>query len=217
MYADAHKFTTVPLFLSAAAEFGRQRWGANYRLPRAAAFNAAFTGMRHYYGPATVSSPKAALTLSDLGAIAPHLDIACYDDARDWCAFLFAFFGLLRINEYAGGGLRHCHVRVTADGVDITILSSKTMQHPVTVSIALRRAVGVLDGTHCQIEVPVVEDSQYHSQYKNFPTRNYLICADALGFVIYTAEPFSGRGTIGQPSALPPSLKLSVLCCLRVR
>jgi DDE superfamily endonuclease len=55
------------------------------------------------------------------------------------------------------------------------------------------RAVGVMDGTHCQIEVPIVEEGQYHSYYKNYHTQNYLICADALGFVIYTAGPFGGR------------------------
>jgi hypothetical protein len=55
------------------------------------------------------------------------------------------------------------------------------------------KAVGVLDGTHCQIEVPVVDEGKYHSQYKNFHTQNYLICADALGFVIYTAGPFGGK------------------------
>jgi hypothetical protein len=55
------------------------------------------------------------------------------------------------------------------------------------------KAVGVLDGTHCQIEVPTWEESKYHSQYKNFHTQNYLICADALGFVIYTDGPFDGK------------------------
>ena len=94
--------------------------------------------MRHYYGPSTVSTPKAALTMTDLGAIVPLVDLSSYVGARDWCAFLFAFFGLLRINEYASAGLRHRHVRLTDGGVDITILSSKTMQHPVTVSVAAR-------------------------------------------------------------------------------
>jgi integrase len=94
--------------------------------------------MRHYYGPSTVSTPKAALALSDLRSVAPLLDLTAYEDARDWCAFLFAFFALLRINEYMNGGLRHGHVRRTDGGVDITIVSSKTSQHPVTVSIASR-------------------------------------------------------------------------------
>jgi hypothetical protein len=54
------------------------------------------------------------------------------------------------------------------------------------------KAVGVLDGTHCQIRVPDTQEGQYHSTYKNFHTQNYLICADALGFVIWHAGPYGG-------------------------
>ena len=54
-------------------------------------------------------------------------------------------------------------------------------------------AVGVLDGTHCQIQVPAVNEGHYYSAYKNFHTQNWLICADALGFVIWTAGPFAGH------------------------
>lgn len=54
------------------------------------------------------------------------------------------------------------------------------------------KAVGVLDGTHCQIDVPAYEEGQYYSQYKHLHTQNYLICADALGFVTWTAGPFGG-------------------------
>lgn len=54
-------------------------------------------------------------------------------------------------------------------------------------------AVGVLDGTHCQIEVPVMAEASHFSAYKKFHTQNYLICADALGFVIWTAGPFAGH------------------------
>ena len=94
--------------------------------------------MRHYYGPSTVNTPKKALTQADLQAIASLLDLGDYEDARDWCAFTFAFFGLLRINEYAGGGLRQRHVQSSDSSVEITILHSKTSQHPVTVSLASR-------------------------------------------------------------------------------
>ena len=54
------------------------------------------------------------------------------------------------------------------------------------------KAVGVLDGTHCQISVPYFKEDRSLSGYKKFHTQNYLICADALGFVIYTAGPFEG-------------------------
>ena len=54
------------------------------------------------------------------------------------------------------------------------------------------KAVGVLDGTHCQISVPYFKEERSLSSYKKFHTQNYMICADALGFVIYTAGPFEG-------------------------
>jgi DDE superfamily endonuclease len=54
-------------------------------------------------------------------------------------------------------------------------------------------AVGVLDGTHCQISVPSINEGKFHSAYKNFHTQNYLICADALGFVTWTAGPYGGH------------------------
>ena len=138
MYASSHKFTTVPLFLSALTQYGIRRWGADYRLPRGTTFQAAFTGMRHYYGPAALSVPKAALTMEDLHAFHQLLDRRYYEHARDWCAYLFAFFALLRINEYMGGRLRHRHVRVYDGGLDITVMFSKTDQSPATVSLAAR-------------------------------------------------------------------------------
>jgi hypothetical protein len=55
------------------------------------------------------------------------------------------------------------------------------------------KAVGVLDGTHCQIKVPDTEEGKYHSTYKKFHTQNYLICADALGFIIWHAGPYGGH------------------------
>ena len=54
------------------------------------------------------------------------------------------------------------------------------------------RAVGVLDGTHCQISVPYFKEERSMSGYKKLHTQNYIICADALGFVTYTAGPFEG-------------------------
>ena len=94
VYADSHKFTTVPLFLSVVAQYGRERWGKDYCLPRCQSFTAALTGMRHYYGPSTVSSPMAALTLADLRAIVSVLGTGDYEFARDRCAFTFDFFAL---------------------------------------------------------------------------------------------------------------------------
>lgn len=54
------------------------------------------------------------------------------------------------------------------------------------------KAVGALDGTHCQISVPYFKEDRSMSGYKKFHTQNYMICVDGLGFVIYTAGPFEG-------------------------
>jgi hypothetical protein len=51
---------------------------------------------------------------------------------------MLAFFGLLRVNEYMNGGLRHRHVRPHPQGVSITIPYSKTDLSEVTIDIARR-------------------------------------------------------------------------------
>lgn len=108
-------------------------------LPRNTLFNETLTGLRNYYGN-VVSTPKAALTMADLFAFAACLrNVSNYfEHARDWCACLLAFFGLLRIGEYTGGTLRFRHVQVAAAGVEITVLRSKTSLVPVVVSLAKR-------------------------------------------------------------------------------
>ena len=49
------------------------------------------------------------------------------------------------------------------------------------------RAVGVLDSSHCQIQVPVVGRHRNHP--KQYRMLTYLICVDALGYVIHAAGP----------------------------
>ena len=56
------------------------------------------------------------------------------------------------------------------------------------------KVVGIMDGTHCQIEVPTYDEYDYFSGYKGYHTQNYLICVDALGLVIYLNGPYAGRG-----------------------
>jgi len=76
------------------------------------------------------------------------------------------------------------------------------------------KAVGVLDGTHCQISVPYFKEERSLSGYKKLHTQNYMICADALGFVIHVLS------RVWQMTVpLSTQLRLSnqtVHCCLRV-
>jgi hypothetical protein len=57
------------------------------------------------------------------------------------------------------------------------------------------KAIGVLDGTHCRIKVPLEWDAEdsYFSYYKNYHTQSYLLISDAYGFVIYLDGPFAGK------------------------
>jgi len=58
------------------------------------------------------------------------------------------------------------------------------------------RIVACLDGTHCQIEVPVDPEDEYdyYSGYKKYHTQNYLIAANGLSQIIFIDGPFPGRG-----------------------
>jgi hypothetical protein len=73
-----------------------------------------------------------------LHAIRPHLDLRVFADARDWCAALFAFFGLLRVKEYTCSGLLREHVSVHPWGISLAIPFSKTSLIPAAVAIIRR-------------------------------------------------------------------------------
>ena len=79
-----------------------------------------------------------AITPEDLLTIRPHLDPASFADARDWCACLFAFFGLLRIKEYTCAGLLTRHVSVVQWGINLAVPFSKTSLIPTAVAIIRR-------------------------------------------------------------------------------
>ena len=108
LYAQTHKPTTIRLFVSAIADWTRQRW--NVELPRFHLYDTVLTSLFNLYGNCNSSTPKTAVTADDLQAIGTHLDTAYFEHARDWCACLIAFYGLLRIGEYMDGGLRMQHV-----------------------------------------------------------------------------------------------------------
>lgn len=56
------------------------------------------------------------------------------------------------------------------------------------------KAVGCIDGTHCRIDVPENADDEEscYSGYKHYHTLNYLLCCDALGFILHIAGPYTG-------------------------
>ena len=136
MRSGQHKITTMPNFVSAIAD-----WARTYRfppLPRGTDFQQLKRGLLNWHGDENVADKKEALTLADLHAIHSRLDFHLFTDSRDWCAFVFAFFALLRIHEYADGGLLFRHVQQTKAGISLTISHSKTQLVAVQVEMVHR-------------------------------------------------------------------------------
>jgi hypothetical protein len=66
------------------------------------------------------------------------MHLSQFADARDWCAYVFAFFGLLRLREYTDGRLQFQHVSCHDWGIQLTIPFSKTSLQPVTIKLSTR-------------------------------------------------------------------------------
>lgn len=96
------------------------------------------TGLANFYGDINFSEPHPAFTIEDLRGIHATLDLTTFADARDWCASLFAFFGLLRIKEYLCSGLLTQHVTQEPWGINLTVPFSKTSLIPTAVAIIRR-------------------------------------------------------------------------------
>ena len=92
------------------------------------------------FGQFDKQRPAHAVSLTELYHVLPTLDLTKFDDARNWCAILFAFYGLLRISEYTGNTMfiRVRSVAIANDGITLTIPWSKTDISPVNVRIAAR-------------------------------------------------------------------------------
>lgn len=69
-----------------------------------------------------------------------QLNLSQFEDARDWCAFIFAFFGLLRIGEYTNGSMLMQDIVANApsDRIRLSIPFSKTTNFTVTLDLAAR-------------------------------------------------------------------------------
>jgi hypothetical protein len=135
-YVREHRVTGLPGFLSAVNHYVL---GLGHPpLPRNRTFDRVRAGIANLNGHTDFSEPAKALTTVDLYAIHATLDLSSFTDARDWCASLFAFFGLLRIKEYSCSGLLVQHVTPEVWGINLTIPFSKTSLIPTAVSLARR-------------------------------------------------------------------------------
>lgn len=117
-------------------------------LPRGNLYARVQAGLKNTFGLSDHSTPKQAFTLSDLAHIRSLMNPASFFDARDWSMLTLAFFALLRIGEYCGGGLRMRDVQLHFWGVQITIPFSKTSTHPAQVKVAARGEDDLLCPAH---------------------------------------------------------------------
>ena len=136
LYSRTHKITTLPNFISAIA-WHAERLGHG-QLPRGLQWNRVQAGLQNLFSSSNVSVPSRGFTLEDLCAMYRHIDHHSFEGARDWCACLFAFFGLLRVNEYMSAGLRFRDVRQEPWGIGLTIPFSKTCNQPAHVDLIRR-------------------------------------------------------------------------------
>lgn len=134
-FARSHKVTTVPGFVAAVAH--RAHTLGHGELPRGELYRRVLRGIQNFHANQVIT-PKTAITSANLVSICNLIDHSTFEGARNWCACTFAFFGLLRVNEYAGGHLKHGHVQRTADGVMLTLNYSKTSLQPSRIDIAAR-------------------------------------------------------------------------------
>jgi hypothetical protein len=136
LYSLKHKPTSLPVFVAAVAKlYEYMNWPL---LPRGIFYEKVVKGIQNYFGHLMKSAPKTAITFDLLQQIGIGLNHNTFDGARDWCCYLFAFFGMLRVGEYTGGFLRIRDVSVFQHKVRLTIPFSKTMLQPVEIDLVKR-------------------------------------------------------------------------------
>ena len=136
VYAQQHRITSLAGFISAVAHYAMRMGFPD--LPRGRTFERVKAGLLNWYGDTNFSEPARGFTVADLRAIRAHINLAVFADARDWCAALFAFYGLLRIREYTCAALLRQHVVRYDWGISLAVPFSKTSLIPTTVSLVHR-------------------------------------------------------------------------------
>ena len=135
-YCRTHKCTSLPNYISALAN-----WAEQYNLgplPRHNQFKQVKKGLLNYFGLSETTQPKLAISLTDLSIMYAHMNFDTFNDSRDWCCYIFGFFGLLRISETIGNQLTFINVKRFDWGIQITIPYSKTSLQPVIVKLTQR-------------------------------------------------------------------------------
>jgi hypothetical protein len=135
-FCRTRKATSLPQYFAALQKFHTNL--GHGQLPRGYEYKQTCKGLLNFFGQVDKVEPKHALTIDNLFSILANLDLTKFEDAAFWAGITTAFFGFLRISEYADGAIRNRHVRVTSEGVILTIPFSKTSLQPVEVRLSSR-------------------------------------------------------------------------------
>ncbi len=100
-------------------------------------------GLLNWFGDTNTPEKKEGLTELDLKRFHAHLNPLLFADVRDFCAYTFAFYGLLRIREYSNGSLKMSEVKInpSKSGIQLIITHSKTQLVPVKIDISRRQDI----------------------------------------------------------------------------
>jgi hypothetical protein len=135
LYSLGHKITSLPVFLSAVSHhYKNQQW----EFPSSTKLQVVIKGVKNYFAHVSAPTPRVAITVDDLFTFRANLNLKSFHDARDWCSYLFAFFGLLRVGEFTNGSLRMSDVERKSDRIRLTIPYSKTALRAVQIDLAAR-------------------------------------------------------------------------------
>lgn len=135
-FAHSHSVNSIDGYISAIQHYYNDHNLGD--LPRGFHYQATRLGLKNYFGSLHFKRPRQPITLSHLITIRSNLVLSVFTDARDWCAYLFAYFGLLRVREFTDASLLFKHVIPHSWGIQLVIVSSKTSLHPTSVNLIKR-------------------------------------------------------------------------------
>lgn len=137
MYAQTHKMTSLPSFIAAINSFYLDKeWP---ELIRNRKFKQTMKSLQNLFARTSNRKPKKSISLQALTKMfCPFKQASSFRDCRDYCASVFAFFGLLRRSEYVDGALLFDQVKKVREGIELKIVRSKTSRAPQIVAIYKR-------------------------------------------------------------------------------
>jgi integrase len=117
------KVTGLASFLSAVENWYSSAF--DQRLPRGFRYRRILRGLKNLFSAMDERMPAEAISMTQLRLLHDLVDHSSLSGARDWCAILFAFFGLLRSAEYTGGAMKLGDVTPSDWSIRLSIALSK--------------------------------------------------------------------------------------------